>query len=163
MQLDPSVVRKVAVRRDEATSFPAPETKRNLTRKISFAGTINSSLYKSAARRMCRSRCWRNWCGFTVGMSISSAKFRKATRSKSAYERLLDDDGHVVRHGRSYLCTNDPVRSGETAYRFELRPGKTDYFDDTGRSAKRPLLRTPDRRRPTSSRFGKRRIRYWVH
>ena len=42
-------------------------------------------------------------------------------------------------------------------YEFELRPGRSDYFDDRGRSAKRPLLRTPIDGARLSSGFGKRR------
>ena len=71
--------------------------------------------------------------------------------------RVHDDDGHVVRHGQVIYARMILSGAAKPLYRFELRPGKTDYFDDTGRSAKRPLLRTPIDGARLSSRFGKRR------
>ncbi|HCH56073.1 MAG TPA: peptidase M23 [Rhodospirillaceae bacterium] len=158
MQLDPSVVRKVAVRRDEATSFRAFETKRNLTLKISFArGTINSSLYKSAARQNVPLSVLAELVRIYSWDVDFQREIQKGDAFEVAYERFLDDDGHVVRHGQVIYARMILSGAAKPLYRFELRPGKTDYFDDTGRSAKRPLLRTPIDGARLSSRFGKRR------
>ena len=83
-------------------------------------------------------------------------EIQKGDSFEVAYERF-DDDGHFVRHGEVIYARMILSGAAKPLYRFELRPGKTDYFDDTGRSAKRPLLRTPIDGARLSSRFGKRR------
>ena len=158
MQLAPSVVRHVAVRRDQATSFRAFETKRSLTRKIGFArGTIYSSLYKSAVNQDVPLSVLAELVRIYSWDVDFQREIQKGDAFEVAYERFVDDDGDVVRHGEVIYARM--VLSGATKplYRFELRPGKTDYFDDSGRSAKRPLLRTPIDGARLSSRFGKRR------
>ncbi|MGB0631916.1 MAG: peptidoglycan DD-metalloendopeptidase family protein [Alphaproteobacteria bacterium] len=158
MLLDPSVVRQVAVRRDEATSFRAFETKRTLTRKISFArGTISSSLYKSAVRQDVPLSVLAELVRIYSWDVDFQREIQKGDAFEVAYERFVDDNGHIVRHGEVIYARMILSGASKPLYRFELRPGKTDYFDDSGRSAKRPLLRTPIDGARLSSRFGKRR------
>ncbi|NBP72726.1 MAG: hypothetical protein EBU57_06085, partial [Alphaproteobacteria bacterium] len=100
MQLDPSVVRQVAVRRDAATSFRAFETKRTLTRKISFArGTINSSLYKSAVNQDVPLSVLAELVRIYSWDVDFQREIQKGDAFEVAYERFVDDDGRIVRHG----------------------------------------------------------------
>jgi murein DD-endopeptidase MepM/ murein hydrolase activator NlpD len=158
MQLDPSVVRQVAVRRDAATSFRAFETKRTLTRKISFArGTINSSLYKSAVNQDVPLSVLAELVRIYSWDVDFQREIQKGDAFEVAYERFVDDDGRIVRHGEVIYARMVLSGAAKPLYRFELQPGRVDYFDDSGRSAKRPLLRTPIDGARLSSRFGKRR------
>jgi len=158
MQLDPSVVRQVAVRRDAATSFRAFETKRTLTRKISFArGTINSSLYKSAVYQDVPLSVLAELVRIYSWDVDFQREIQKGDAFEVAYERFVDDDGRIVRHGEVIYARMVLSGAAKPLYRFELQPGRVDYFDDSGRSAKRPLLRTPIDGARLSSRFGKRR------
>ena len=158
MRLDPSVIRQIAVRRDNATSFRAFETQRTLTRRVDFArGVIKSSLYKAAVKRDVP----LSVLGELIRIYSWDVDFQREIQSgdrfEVAYERFVDDEGTVVRHGEVIYARLNLSGDQKALYRFESRPGKIDYFDEKGRSAKRPLLRTPIDGARLSSRFGKRR------
>jgi murein DD-endopeptidase MepM/ murein hydrolase activator NlpD len=158
MRLDPSVIRQIAVRRDNATSFRAFETQRNLTRRVNFAqGIIKSSLYKAAVKRDVP----LSVLGELIRIYSWDVDFQREIQSgdrfEVAFERFVDDEGVVVRHGEVIYARLNLSGNQKALYRFESRPGRTDYFDEKGRSAKRPLLRTPIDGARLSSRFGKRR------
>jgi murein DD-endopeptidase MepM/ murein hydrolase activator NlpD len=158
MRLDPSVIRQIAVRRDNATSFRAFETQRTLTRRVDFAqGVIKSSLYKAAVKQDVP----LSVLGELIRVYSWDVDFQREIQSgdrfEVAYERFVDDEGDVVRHGEVIYARLNLSGDQKALYRFESRPGKIDYFDEKGRSAKRPLLRTPIDGARLSSRFGKRR------
>jgi murein DD-endopeptidase MepM/ murein hydrolase activator NlpD len=158
MRLDPSVVRQIAVRRDNATSFRAFETQRTLTRRVNFAqGVIKSSLYKAAVKKDVP----LSVLGELIRIYSWDVDFQREIQSgdrfEVAYERFVDDEGQVVRHGEVIYARLAVSGDSKPLYRFESRRGSIDYFDQKGRSAKRPLLRTPIDGARLSSRFGKRR------
>lgn len=161
MRLDPSVLRQIAVRRDNATSFRAFETERTLTRRVDFAhGVIKSSLYKAAVKKDVP----LSVLGELIRIYSWDVDFQREIQSgdrfEVAYERFVDEDGDVVRHGEVIYARLNLSGDQKALYRFETRPGSprsADYFDEKGRSAKRPLLRTPIDGARLSSRFGKRR------
>ena len=158
MLLDPSVVRQVAVRRDEATSFRAFESMRTLNRKIGFArGTIKSSLYKAAVDQDVPLSVLAELVRIYSWDVDFQREIQQGDSFELAYERFVDDRGHVVRHGEVIYAQMTLSGGAKPLYRFEVRPGRIDYFDDKGRSAKRPLLRTPIDGARLSSRYGKRR------
>ncbi len=158
IQLDPSVVRRIAVRRDAATSFRAFETKRTLSRRVNFAdGVIKSSLYKAAVKQDVP----LSVLGELIRIYSWDVDFQREIQSgdrfEVAYERFVDDAGLVVRHGEIIYARLNLSGDTKALYRFASRPGIVDYFDEKGRSAKRPLLRTPIDGARLSSRFGRRR------
>lgn len=158
MRLDPSVIRQITVRRDNATSFRVFETQRTLTRRVNFAqGVIKSSLYKAAVKQDVP----LSVLGELIRVYSWDVDFQREIQSgdrfEVAYERFVDDEGDVVRHGEVIYARLNLSGDQKALYRFESRPGKINYFDEKGRSAKRPLLRTPIDGARLSSRFGKRR------
>ena len=158
IQLDPSVVRRIAVRRDAATSFRAFETKRTLRRRVNFGdGVIKSSLYKAAVKQDVP----LSVLGELIRIYSWDVDFQREIQSgdkfEVAYERFVDDAGLVVRHGEIIYARLNLSGDAKALYRFVSRPGIVDYFDEKGRSAKRPLLRTPIDGARLSSRFGRRR------
>lgn len=160
MRLDPSVVRQIAVRRDtsKATSFRAFEVERTLTRRVKFAeGVITSSLYKSAVARKVPLSVLAEIMRIYSWDVDFQREIQSGDRFEVAYERFVDEEGTVVRHGEVLYARLNLSGAEKPLYRFESRPGIVDYFDDKGRSAKRPLLRTPIDGARLSSRFGKRR------
>lgn len=160
MRLDPSVVRQVAVRRDEknATSFRAFEVQRTLTRRVKFAeGVITSSLYKSAVAKKVPLSVLAELIRIYSWDVDFQREIQSGDRFEVAYERFVDDEGVVVRHGEVIYARMNLSGAEKPLYRFESRRGVVDYFDHKGRSAKRPLLRTPIDGARLSSRFGKRR------
>tara|TARA_R110000868_G_scaffold55460_5_gene172525 strand:- start:28299 stop:29693 length:1395 start_codon:yes stop_codon:yes gene_type:complete len=158
IRLDPSVLRQIAIRRDDATSFRAFETQRTLTRRVQFAqGVIKSSLYKAAVRQDVPLSVLAEIIRIYSWDVDFQREIQSGDRFEVAYERFVDDEGDVVRHGEVIFARLNLSGDLNALYRFESRPGSVDYFDEKGRSAKRPLLRTPIDGARLSSRFGKRR------
>jgi murein DD-endopeptidase MepM/ murein hydrolase activator NlpD len=158
MRLDPSVIRQIAVRRDNATSFRAFEVQRTLTRRVKFAeGVITSSLYKAAVKKKVPLSVLAELMRIYSWDVDFQREIQSGDRFEVAYERFVDDEGAVVRHGEVIYARMNLSGAEKPLYRFESRPGIVDYFDNKGRSAKRPLLRTPIDGARLSSRFGKRR------
>jgi len=158
MLLDPNVIRQIAVRRDDATSFRAFETKRTLNRRLNFArGVIGSSLYKAAVDRDVPLSVLAELVRIYSWDVDFQREIQKGDRFEVAYERFVDDKGDVVRHGEVIYAKLVLSGAEKPLYRFETKPGRSNYFDDKGHSAKRPLLRTPIDGARLSSRFGKRR------
>lgn len=158
MRIDPSVIRQIAVRRDNATSFRAFETKRTLTRRVNFAqGVIKSSLYKAAVKKGVPLSVLGELIRIYSWDVDFQREIQRGDRFEVAFERFVDDDGNVVRHGEVIFARVNLSGDQKALYRFESRRGTIDYFDEKGRSAKRPLLRTPIDGARLSSRFGKRR------
>ena len=158
MLLDPSVIRQIAVRRDDATLFRAFETKRTLNRRLKFArGVIGSSLYKAAVGRDVPLSVLTELVRIYSWDVDFQREIQKGDRFEVAYERFVDDKANLVRHGKVIYAKLVLSGAAKPLYRFEIKPGRSNYFDDRGRSAKRPLLRTPIDGARLSSRFGKRR------
>ncbi|MEX2453851.1 MAG: peptidoglycan DD-metalloendopeptidase family protein [Rhodospirillaceae bacterium] len=156
--LDPSVVRRVAVRRDDDATFKAFEVEKTLTREMSIAGAeITSSLYVAAVR-----------AGVPVAiiaelMRIYSwdvdfqREIQSGDRFEVAYEQFLDEEGDLVRVGEVIYATLTLSGQKKPLYRFDSGKGPVNYFNDKGQSARRPLLRTPIDGARLSSGFGARR------
>jgi len=158
MMLGPSVFRQIFVRRNKAGSFRAFETERKLTRKITFArGTISSSLYKSAVREEVPPSVLAELVRIYSWDVDFQREIQKGDGFEVAYEKLIDGLGDEVQHGEVIFARMVLSGVSKPLYRFEVRPGKIEYFDRAGRSAKRPLLRTPIDGARLSSRYGKRR------
>ncbi len=158
MSLNPSAMRRVAVRRHNTDIFKAIEIKRNLTRKVSYAmGIINSSLYKAAIVQEVPMSVLAELVRIYSWDVDFQREIQKGDSFEVAYERFVDLNDEIVQYGKVIFARMTLSGAIKPLYEFELRPGRTDYFDDKGRSAKRPLLRTPIDGARLSSRFGKRR------
>ncbi len=158
MVLNSSVIRQIAVRRDDATSFRAFEVKRTLTRRVKFAeGVITSSLYKAAVARKVPLSVLAEMMRIYSWDVDFQREIQSGDRFEVAYEKFVDDEGVAVRHGEVIYAQMILSGADKPLYQFKSRAGVVDYFDNKGRSAKRPLLRTPIDGARLSSRFGKRR------
>ncbi len=158
MALDPSVVKRVAVRRDDGASFKAFETQKALTRQLAYAeGRIQSSLYKAAVRAGVPLPVLEEM----IHIYSWDVDFQREIQPNDGfaivYERYVDEDGDFVRHGDVLQARLTLSGQNKPLYRFEIEPGIVDYFDDNGKSAKRALMRTPIDGARLSSRFGARR------
>jgi murein DD-endopeptidase MepM/ murein hydrolase activator NlpD len=83
--------------------------------------------------------------------------FRPGDEFRILYEREHHADGEVARLGEPVYAE---LRLGDRAlpvYRFETADGAVDYFDPTGQSVRRALLRTPVDGARLSSGYGMRR------
>ena len=158
MLLNPSVIRQIAVRRDKNRNFKASETVRALTRRMAFArGQIRSSLYKAAISKKVPVSVLSEFVRIYSWDVDFQREIKHGDAFEVAYERFVDDSGRAIREGKIIFAKL--VLSGKlkSLYRFNVQPNQFGYFDQKGRSARRPLLRTPIDGARLSSRFGKRR------
>ena len=158
MMLDPSVLRRVSVRRDPGAEFRVYETEKTLTREMSLTeGRIRSSLYTAALRNGMPMAVLSELIRVYSWDVDFQREIQEGDRFEAAFERFVDEDGRVVRYGNVIYATLTLSGTEKPLYRFESAPGIVEYYDDQGRSAKRPLMRTPIDGARLSSGFGKRR------
>lgn len=158
----PSVEQIVKVDRKEDGSFEANLIERELDHRVAhLGGTIDASLYTAATRtglpatvvaEMIRLFSW-------------DVDFQRDIRPGDTFNVLVErshlKSGKIARWGDVLYA--DMTVSGKTQryFRFEskTRKGRTNvgYFDEKGRSARKPLLKTPVDGARLSSGFGRRR------
>jgi murein DD-endopeptidase MepM/ murein hydrolase activator NlpD len=73
------------------------------------------------------------------------------------FERLTTKSGEKVRDGAIIYAELRLGRATHKFYRFVDKRGRVGYFDESGQSAKKPLLRTPVDGARLTSRYGRRR------
>lgn len=156
--IDPSPVRQISVRRMPQNTFRAYESRKTLSSKLALArGKISSSLYKAAIR----AGVPRKVLGDLVHIYSWDVDFQREIQPgdsfEVAYQKLLDEDGALVRYGDVVYARLTLSGDVKPLYRFKNGTGVAGYFDDKGRSAVRALMRTPIDGARLSSRFGKRR------
>jgi len=158
LQLDPTAVRKISIHKDADSTFRVFDTKRLLTRHTVFAkGSIQSSLYKAAMNKNVPPAVLSELIRIYSWDVDFQREIQREDAFEVAYERFIDDEGQIARNGGILFAKLVLSGQPKALYRFKIRPGRTEYFDQNGRSAKRPLLRTPIDGARLSSRFGKRR------
>lgn len=158
MAIAPDPVRTITLTRQGDSQFVAGEsTKAVFAVSRATTGIIRNSLYADGLE-----------AGIPVSVLLTMIRvyshdvdfqrdFQPGDQFAVLYEQILTHDGQPVRDG--VLLSANLILSGKEKpiYRFTNALGKTDYYDRSGASQKRALLRTPiDGARLTSS-FGMRR------
>jgi len=73
------------------------------------------------------------------------------------FERFRDDEGRTVKTGDILFVSLDARGAAKSYYRYKRRDGSADWYDETGRSARKFLMKTPINGARLSSGFGFRR------
>ncbi len=158
LRLDAAVDREVSVIDDGNGGFAASETLRPLTgERAHAAGRIDSSLFVSAEA-----------AGVPVPLVVAMIRlfsydvdFQRQVRPGDGfelfYQRFRFADGRIARHGEILHAALTLSGKRLALYRFTPENGKADYYDATGESVRKALMRTPIDGARLSSRFGKRR------
>lgn len=158
-RIDPE--NRVALKRDAAGGFSTTQLTSPLTTRIaSIEGVINGSLYVSAKRQGAPDKVIAE----LAQMFAYDVDFQREILGGDEFEALFevrfDDSGGLVGGGDIlYGRLNWRGRQKEKGYyRFDSGPGgRADYFDATGESARRLLMKTPIDGARLSSGFGLRR------
>jgi len=155
LKLDP--VHTVSVEK-KADGFKAAEHEKKLvTQRFAKAATIQTSLYGSAARagippqviaELIRAYSW-------------DVDFQRDIRQGDKIEVLYSvketADGDFAGYGDISYASLSVGGHEKPIYRFEMQDGRWDYFDPTGRSVKKTLMKTPIDGARLSSGFGMRK------
>ena len=150
-------LRNVGVRRGQDGRYRAfRKEKPVVARMASAKGEIRSSLYEAAARGGVPAPVVAELIRLYSWEVDFQREIQPGDRFHLAYEKFLGADGEALRHGDIVFAKLTLSGDEKPLYRFEM-PSGTDYFDASGRSARRALLRTPVDGARLSSGFGKRK------
>ncbi|MBL6784931.1 MAG: M23 family metallopeptidase [Rickettsiales bacterium] len=140
--------------------FYAYDIDQDLTMKpILASGVINNSLYNDAIANNVPIEVILSYIKlFSYDLDFQR-DIRKGDKFKIFYETYLNNEGEVVKYGdlifSSYQSKSNKVKIEN--YRYINSDGDKIYLDQTGKSIKKSLLRTPVNGARISSGFGYRR------
>ncbi len=158
VDLATSVVRKVSIARTGADFFTATEHKAKLRRRhVRVEGVIRNSLYRAGAKAGLPASVLADLTRIFAWDVDFQRDIQPGDRFDVVFERFHTADGAVVRDGEILFVALTLSGERRELYRFEFAPGRRDYFDRKGRSARKALLRTPVDGARLASRYGRRR------
>ena len=149
--------RQVTVTRDASGAFDADTIKLPTERKrLAAAGTIDGGLYDAAQDAGVPSNVTRD----VVKMFAHTVDFQRDIKSGAKFRIVYNQDvtknGDKVGDGEVVYAAIEAGGKLQQLYRYEYDKGQFDYFDETGKSARRALLRTPVDNPRVTSGFGTR-------
>lgn len=159
LRIEPDMINALIVNRADDGSFRAGKQAKAVHREMrAFRGRIGNSLYidakgagvpDSVILELIRMYSW----GVDFQRDI-----QRGDGFEVMFEQYVTDDGVTV-PGKGNVAYAQLTLSGRglPLYRFEDANGDSDYFDPSGQSAKKPLMKTPIDGARISSGFGVRR------
>ncbi|MCE9506733.1 MAG: peptidoglycan DD-metalloendopeptidase family protein [Alphaproteobacteria bacterium] len=159
VRIEKDIINTVTVNRDDDGRYTVNKEEKSVHRTLNgYRGTIDSSLYVDAKA-----------AGVPDGVILDLIKmyswnvdFQREIHSGDAFEVMYEEykteDGKTVRGKGNIVYAK--LTLGDNAmpfYRFEDARGDADYYDNGGRSAKKPLMKTPVDGARLSSGFGMRK------
>jgi len=149
----------VTANRTTTGGFAAREVLMPLTFEIArIASEVETSLYATALQLGATDREVAALAdAFSYDVDFQR-DVRPGDNFELVFERFYDDEGNTVRTGE-LLFVGLESRRGERAFYQFLAPGdsRPDWYDETGKSARRFLMKTPINGARLSSGFGMRR------
>ena len=151
-----SVERDIAVAR-EGDDFAARAIDRPLTRHPALAaGRIDSSLYVAGVAAGLPQTVLAELIQ-TFSFDVDFQRdIRQGDGFAVMYEAFRDADGNEVKAGEILVAEMELSGKATRLYRFESPDGDIDYYDDTGQSVRKALLKTPIDGARITSGFGRR-------
>ncbi len=139
-------------------NFYSKIIEKNLNKIIIFKeGTIKNSLYNTAIELGIKPNTiveFARLYGFQVDFQRD---IWKGDSFQIIYEQFENNDGSLVESG-DIIFSNLNIRGNDlNLYKFELQNKEIDYFDESGKSMKKTLMKTPINGARLSSPFGKRK------
>ena len=134
-------------------------SKKTIKRVIKKNGFITDSLYLSALR----SGIDVKTITATIRIFSFSVDFQRDIWPKDTFEILYEEEllkyDTTKKESRNILYANLVLKSGVSLklYRFENEKGEIEYFNETGKSAQKLLMKTPIDGARISSGYGKRK------
>ena len=143
---------------DNDETFVSKIIEKNLTKTISFQeGIIKSSLYNAALKLGIKPNTiveFARLYGFQIDFQRD---IWKNDSFQIIYEEFKNEDGSVVEVGDIIYANLNTQNTDLQLYKFEYEKNKIDYFDESGKSIRKTLMKTPINGARLSSSFGKRK------
>ena len=138
--------------------FDAKKIQKNFTKINTYKeAVITSSLYNSAINIKIKPNIiveFARLYGFQVDFQRD---VWKDDSFQIIYEEYLDTDGNVVDTGNILFANLKLQNTDLQLYRYEYEKDKIDFFDESGKSIKKTLMKTPINGARLSSSYGKRK------
>ena len=138
--------------------FDTKKIQKNFTKKNTYKeSVITSSLYNSAINIKIKPNIiveFARLYGFQVDFQRD---VWKNDSFQIIYEEYLDTDGNVVDTGNILFANLKLQNTDLQLYRYEYEKDKIDFFDESGKSIKKTLMKTPINGARLSSAYGKRK------
>ena len=143
---------------DNDETFVSKIIEKNLTKTIAFQeGIIKSSLYNAALKLGIKPNTiveFARLYGFQIDFQRD---IWKNDSFQIIYEEFKNEDGSVVEVGNIIYANLNTQNTDLQLYKFEYEKNKIDYFDESGKSIRKTLMKTPINGARLSSSFGKRK------
>ena len=143
---------------DNDETFVSKIIEKNLTKTIAFQeGIIKSSLYNAALKLGIKPNTiveFARLYGFQIDFQRD---IWKNDSFQIIYEEFKNEDGSVVEVGDIIYANLNTRNTDLQLYKFEYEKNKIDYFDESGKSIRKTLMKTPINGARLSSSFGKRK------
>ncbi len=143
---------------DNDETFVSKIIEKTLTKTIAFQeGVIKSSLYNAALKLGIKPNTiveFARLYGFQIDFQRD---IWKNDSFQIIYEEFKNEDGSVVEVGDIIYANLNTQNTDLQLYKFEYEKNKIDYFDESGKSIRKTLMKTPINGARLSSSFGKRK------
>ncbi len=143
---------------DNDETFVSKIIEKNLTKTIAFQeGIIKSSLYNAALKLGIKPNTiveFARLYGFQIDFQRD---IWKNDSFQIIYEEFKNEDGSVIEVGDIIYANLNTKNTDLQLYKFEYEKNKIDYFDESGKSIRKTLMKTPINGARLSSSFGKRK------
>ncbi|TAL35939.1 MAG: hypothetical protein EPN97_06780 [Alphaproteobacteria bacterium] len=159
LRIERDTVNSVVVNREDDGSFKVNQEAKTVHRELkAIRGKIDNSLYVDAeAAGVPDSVILELIKLYSFGVDFQR-EVQGGDTYEVLYEEYITDDGSVV-PGKGNIVYAQLGLTGRMLplYRYEDKLGSVEYFDPSGQSAKKPLMKTPIDGARLSSGFGMRR------
>ena len=143
---------------DNDETFVSKIIEKTLTKTIAFQeGIIKSSLYNAALKLGIKPNTiveFARLYGFQIDFQRD---IWKNDSFQIIYEEFKNEGGSVVEVGDIIYANLNTQNTDLQLYKFEYEKNKIDYFDESGKSIRKTLMKTPINGARLSSSFGKRK------
>ncbi len=156
-EIDLGYDQSVVVKRTSDYTFDAEIVdKIYSTELFNGKGVIDSTLYQSAMDEGISPNIIMNLIQLYSFDVDFQRDIKVGTEFEINYENFIDETGKIIKHGNILSAVLKFDDSRFPIYRFTTADGKTDYYDENGKSARKALLKTPVNGAYISSGFGMR-------
>ncbi len=138
--------------------FISKKIKKNFIKKLVYKETIiTNSLYQSAINLGIKPNVILEFArlyGFQVDFQRD---VWKNDSFQIIYEEFVNENNNIVDTGEIIFANLNLQDKDLQLYKYEYEKGKIDYFDDSGKSIRKTLMKTPINGARLSSSYGKRK------
>ena len=154
----PRVEQEIHVSLNDAGQFISKTIDKPLETRLHRAeGSIDDSLYLAAKRSGMPARMIVELIRIYSFDVDFQRDIQRGDRFEALFEALYDERGEFAKYGDIQYAMLHVRKADLPLYRFAMKDGEVDYFNNGGHSVRKALMKTPVDGARLTSRFGRRR------